>query len=607
MHINFEDENIIVNNIQLFLKENYDKNIHISGVYDTQTHQALIGYLQQPNTEDFRVVKSRIIEKFTYKDPNPPHSLIDGGGIFNFDNKSTKNEIHFFTKPVHTYFDNGVRFINNHINELKAFVETMGWKVTSFTHYAYNGDNTGLSKAEIIIKKTGITNYFPNKEVLPMINIFDGKYLYGRCFISDDRFTGFIQPHDKFKVGIIPCKPGDTFTITHGYGVACEMAVGYSSHSLREIKNADYLIETIYSRLDNSLQGSVQPGDWIYYEVPKDSNATYLLVQMPYTNDLVATQNQKVTVLLGDVNQDGIIDKKDLQLLNAYVTAKENNNPNSIKLSGNALVAANVTRNVDLDGNPIVDREDVVALEIAIKNGTDLGKVEYEVPVRVSSSEMDRLLVMYGEDAKDESKNVPIDQFYIEPWAVHEKFIQYFLGRVIHKYSYVEDIAWLQANIKNYNANYTDKFIGYYDNEEDYLNGDYVLYDSISGKWKYYRGNLYSGYYLDTHDNIQNCSVKHDDGSDSEIEIINGRIYVGGLFDGRTLLEDGRVAGLNSQYSLKSIVKEFQLRMNKNASHNSVISLEKLTWTIGYYDVDTDERFIKYQNNDVVYDYGAFK
>ena len=75
------------------------------------------------------------------------------------------------------------------------------------------------------------------------------------------------------------------------------MAVGYSSHSLREIKNADYLIETIYSRLDNSLQGSVQPGDWIYYEVPKDSNATYLLVQMPYTNDLVATQNQKVTKL----------------------------------------------------------------------------------------------------------------------------------------------------------------------------------------------------------------------------------------------------------------------------------------------------------------------
>ena len=59
MHINFEDENIIVNNIQLFLKENYDKNIHVSGVYDTQTHKALIGYLQQPNTEDFRVVKSK--------------------------------------------------------------------------------------------------------------------------------------------------------------------------------------------------------------------------------------------------------------------------------------------------------------------------------------------------------------------------------------------------------------------------------------------------------------------------------------------------------------------------------------------------------------------
>lgn len=608
MHINFEDENIVITNLQIFLKENQDRHLHISGVYDTYTHEALINYLKQPNTEDMRKVKSKIIKKFTYRDIDPPHSLVDGGGIFNFDNKVTNSTIYFYTKPVSTYFDNGVQFINNHIKELDEFVRTMGWAVSYYTRYAYNETNSGLSKAEIRIDRIGIDNFLPNSEVLPMVNAFTGKYLYNKCFVSSgNTFNGFMQNSKNFKVAYIPCTAGDTFTIAHGYSVACEIAVGYSAHTLSEIRNEGYIVEGITNRMNGSTQGAVQAGDWIYYEVPEDSEARYLLIQMPFTDTLQSASTETVNVILGDVNQDGIVDEMDVQLLNQYVTALENNSPLPFQLSESALVAANVNRDLDLDGNPIIDRRDVVALQNHVENNIDLPIVSYERTVRVSPYELDRLLIMYGQDARDESKNIPIEQFYMQPWAVHEKFLQYFFGRVIHKYSPIQDIEWLQTNIRKYNALYSDKYTGYYDSAVDYETGDYVKYDKLSGRWKYYRDDLYLGYYLDTISNIQNCYIRNDDSSMSNMEVKNGRIYVNKLFDGRYILTDGTVVTKDSEYCLKALVKRFQLECNDRISYSQPTDSSKLTWTIGYYDVDTDEKFVKFMGDDITYNYGAFR
>lgn len=608
MHINFEDENIIVANLQAFLKEKYDKHLHLSGVYDLSTHEALINYLKQPNTATMQTVKNRIISEFTYRDPDPPHSLVDGGGIFNFDNQVTTTQIKFFTKPVSKYFDNGVQFINNHIEEVKALVKTLGWTVTNYTQYAYNNTNSGLNRAEILIEKTGIENIFPNEEVLPMINAFTGRYLYNKCFVSNgNTFNGFMQNNSNYKVAFIPCEPGDKFTVAHGYSVACEIAIGYSTHTLREIRNEGYIVEGIVNRMNGSTQGAVQSGDWEYYEVPEDSEATYLLVQMPYTKGMQSIDTETVSVILGDVNQDGIVNETDVEILDAYVTALENNTPTSIQLSGNALVAANVVQDLDLDGNPIIDRADVIALRNAVENNVPLPTVDYQRPVTISPYELDRLLIMYGDDARDETKNVPVDQFYIDPWIVHEKFLQYFLGRVIHKYSHIEDIQWLQTNVRRYDPHYSDKYIGYYDSEDDYLNGDVIIYDKLTNRWKYYREDLYTGYYLDTGDNIQNCYIRHDDSTMSNMEVKNGRIYVNKQFDGRIVLSNGRVADVNSEYSLKTTIKRFQLAVNNTAQYLGLNSMDKITWTIGYYDVETDEQFVKFMGTNLTYNHGAFK
>ena len=612
-HINFDDEGLVVSNLQLFLKENYRRDLSLSGVYDIDTHRALIGYLKQPNTINSREMKDKLIAKFTYREPLPPHSLVDGGGIFNFDNQTTDDEIMFFTKPTNTYFDNGVSFINKHIDDISNYVKDYGWSVESYSRFVNNYGNTGRTRAEIHLRKTGIRNILPNKEVLPMINLYDGQCLYSKCFLDNDgKFSGVIQPNDKYKIAIIECSPGDEFTIAHGFSTPCELAFAYSEYSLREIKyeSSNKFVSVISDYTDNSLNGPVYPGISKVCKIPENSKARYLLIQMPFTNQLTTRSTQKITVRLGDINSDGKIDNTDVALLNSWVTAKENNQPLPFELTGNKLIAANVSKDIDADGNPIVDRTDVTLLQQAVEsNRTELlGSVEYEQVITASAYAQDRLLVMFGAFTNKDSYNAPLDQFWIEPWSVHEKFIQYFLGRVIHKYSNIEDISWLQTNIRNYYGDYTDKYTGIYDSEDNYLTLDSVVYDSRSDKYKVYHNDLYLGYYLQyTNKDKGNGVFTNDDKSPTAFTLINNMLYKNGVNTRKILTSSGYFARGDAERSLKSLVKKFQLECNKVYNEAAEDESNNLKWTLGYYDVDTDKRFIRLLDENETPITGAFR
>lgn len=610
MHIKFEDENLLIQNIQIFLKENYDRHLQLSGVYDVNTHRALINYLKKPNTATVQEVKAAIIQQFTYRDTIAPYNLVDGGGIFNFDHKLTPNEILFYTKPRHTFFDAGLEFIGGHIDELKQCVESFGWTVTEYTNYTYVENLSRPNNAIIRIRKTGIKNVFPNRTVLPMINLFEGTYLYKRCFLDEqNKYEGYIQSSPNYKIAVIPCEPGDTFTISHGYGVECEMAVAYTSATLKQLRSEEMIpvdSDNILSRMAYSPKGMISPGKWDYYSVPSDSNASYLLVQMPYRSDMVSTQTRTCTIKKGDINNDGVIDSKDVELLNEWVTANEKNLPVPFEMTGTTLIAANITGDLDLDGNPIISRDDVTVLQEAIQNGRTetLGNAEYEQQIRVSEFELDRLLVMYGDDAKDDTLNIPISSFYEDTWAVHEKFVEYFLGRVIHKYSNIEDIAWLREQIKNYTG-VMNSNVSKYDEPEDYYTGDYIKFDESSTKWKYYRNNVYSGFYLSTNNDVTNGIIKRDDGVSSNMKIVNSRIYTNDTFDGRIVLEDGRVVNSEGDYSLRQQVKNLQKLFNDSMEHDNVDFAERIQWSDGYFDNKT-ERLLRLANGST-YQQGAFR
>lgn len=612
MHIKFDDENLLIQNLQIFLKENYDRQLLLSGVYDINTHKALIGYLKKPNTADVREVKSRIIKEFTYRESSPPHQLVDGGGIFNFDNKITTDEIVFYTKPRSTFFDAGMDFIGGHIEELKSLVLTMGWTVVDYTRFTYTSNSSVPDKAFIRIKKTGIKNVFPNKTVLPMVNLFDGTYFYNKCFLDErNNYEGYIQTNPNYKIAAIACEPGDTFTIAHGYGTECEMAFAYTSASLKQLRTEEIIpidAENILSRMSYSAKGMISPGRWEYYTIPEDSDAQYLLVQVPYRSDLVSAQTRTSKIKRGDINGDGVVDKADVDLLNEWVIAKENNSNPPFEMTGTTLLAANVTGDLDLDGNPIISRDDVTVLQAAVESGIadQWDDIEFQQQVRVSEYELDRLLVMYGDDAKDETLNIPIASFYEETWAVHEKFVEYFLGRVIHKYSPMMDIEWLHEQVNNYTG-ITNSNTGKYDEPEDYVTDDYIAYDATTTKWKYYRGKTYVGYYLDTSSDVQNGIIRNDNGTKTSMEVIKGRLYINGDPDGRMVLSDGRIANLNSDTSLRQLVKNIQQLFNNAMEIDGIAPSERICWADGYFDNQTERELFLAIDGHITYDHGAFR
>lgn len=609
MNINFGDEGLIVDNLQIFLKENECPSLCLSGIYDTATHRSLIRYLKKPNTADVYKVRNEIHNNFIYRDENPPHKLIDGGGIINFDNKSTPGEIIYRTKPTNAYYSGGIKFISEHIEELSAFVEKLGWSVTSYSTFGTGTTTNNRTAAEIRISKTGIRNRFPNSDILPMINLFEGKYIYNKSFTSDSTFDNYMTTNKNYKVAAIPCKPGDSFTIAHGYSTSCEVAVAYSNQTLNNIKSEGSYVEGVESRMRKDAQGSLNVGEFFIYEIPQDSEARYLLVQMPYRDDLTSFQTQKISIQLGDVNQDGKIDYTDVAILDTWVSEKENNLTHSVELSETALIAANVTQDMDLDGNPLVDRNDVTTLKAYIDNGKTelLGTIEYEQNIRVSSTESDRLLIMYGYDASESSLNIPIDEYYVSPWAIHSKFLEYFLDRVIHPYSDILDITWLQANIKLITDKYNDRFTGKYDQISDYSTTDFIKYDTKSGKYKYYRNFEYSGCYVECDKYFKNGEIRRDSDNSLILTIQNRKIFRDGEFDGRTVNIDGYIYNADAQYNLRSIVSLLQADINKRLSAEGVSQSNQLKWTLGYYDVETDKEFRRLINENVTYKYGAFR
>lgn len=580
----------------------------LSGCYDESTHAALVSYLKTPNTRDHVELREDILENFVYKESMAPFTLIDGGGIYNFDVEVTPERMRWFTRPTQAHYNNGVTFISDHIEELEKFVASRGWTVTEYSYSAEDGSSSGRTRAQIIIERTGIENKFPNDEVLPMVNLFTGKYAYKKCITASNRFTGFVQAHDQYKVAYVPCKPGDTFTLAHGFAIPCEMAAGYVTCSEFEIKKEDTQVHEVKCRMSFN-GGEVDVGDYFYYEVPENSNATFLLVQLPYRESLTVSANETVSILLGDVNQDGEINSLDVTLLDNYVTAIELGQKPDVTLEGNALIAANVTRNVDLDGNPIISRDDVAVLKAAVEGGkTDtLGVYEYQQQKTISQFELDRLLIMSGELSKDEDLNIPVSTFWTNPWAVHSEFIEYFLGRVIHKYSPMDDIAWLQKNIQQLYPAYRIPKLGVYDCENDYLTTDFIKRNNLSGNWEYFRDGVYTGYFMDAEYDLQNGVFRREDGVYIDFAIKRGRLYTDGTFDGRIVLSNGKVAKEKALNSLKAFVKQFQKAIRHKEVNQAVSEDKNRYWTIGYYDVSTDEALMKTLGADTIHYVTAFR
>ena len=118
-HIKFGDKSYQVSYIQSFLRDNYSKNVLATNVYDKQTHQALIKYLNQPNVEDMSIVERKIEEQY-----NELSTL--------FKMKEENNSITYISKTINQLTSD---FITLFIDDIKETVKNLGWKVSSYNNY----------------------------------------------------------------------------------------------------------------------------------------------------------------------------------------------------------------------------------------------------------------------------------------------------------------------------------------------------------------------------------------------------------------------------------------------------------------------------------------
>lgn len=602
--INFGDRTLIVQYIQNFLKDNYNGNIHLSDEYDKDTHRALIEYLQLPEIIDSYSMKDLIIKKFTFREEQPPNALIDGGGVWNFDFDITLDTIRFYNRPINQCFDGGLRFINEYIDDVDELCRQHGWYLSYYTKFIYDKNNEVNKVAEFILRQENRKQLLPVKDIIKMINFSMNDYLLGKCFLDEDNaYHGMIQDSNIYKISYIPAKPGDKFTISHGYKYPCEIAIGYTEYTLPELKSGDYTtVYNIVSHLSKSTYGELNPGDYEVYEIPKDSDCKYLLIQMPYKNNLISPTSQKITVKIGDINQDGVIDidennpESDYMLLKRYVEAKTAGENLPFTLSGANLIAANINRDIDVNGNQIIDELDLKKFEAAkeayktLGKAIDFGETVYEKEIDLSESDYDRLLIIYGdieENNVNNELNIPLEDYQLNPWSIHDCFLPYILGSAIHTYSDNRDIQWLQEQITKLQPRYNGLRWGYYDSAESFVSNDYIQWNEVKSVYEYYQNGLYSGYILSSND-IFNSELRRENNLTlANIKICNGRILVDNKWCGKLVLADGTITKELSQFSLKEIIKTFQIRTNELYKEQSK---EQIKFITGYLDPLTEKR-----------------
>ena len=600
--INLGDRSLAVQYIQNFLKDNYNKNIHLSDEYDKDTHKALIEYLQLPEVLDSYSMKDLILEKYTFREDQPPNALINGGGAWNFDFDITLDTIRFYNRPINQCFDGALRFISEYMEDIDKLCRANGWYLANYTKFKYDNSREITKVAEFLLVKESRKQLLPVKDIIKMINFSMNDYLLGKCFIDENNsYHGYIQDSNLYKISYIPAKPGDVFTISHGYKYACELAIGYVETNINDLKHSELVsVNNIISHLSKSVYGEMNPGQYEIYEIPEDSECTYLVIQMPYQNNLISPSSQKITIKLGDINQDGRIDfdinnpQSDYMILKNYVENRDD--VNTPTLTGASLVAANINKDIDINGNPVVDESDLKMFEARIKafqnNGIaiDFGETIYEKEIDLTESDYDRLLVIYGnieEGNSNNELNIPIEDYQTNPWSIHDCFLPYIYGSAIHTYSDSRDIEWLQKLIMKFQPRYEGLRWGYYDNADSFISNDYIKWNETKAKYEYFVNGLYTGYILSSND-IYNADLRRESNMTlSNIKILNGRILVNNEWTGKLVLYNGSITTELSQYSLKEIIKSFQLSTNQFYKHQTT---EQIKFINGFVDPLTERR-----------------
>ncbi len=515
MNIKFGMDNFYVKYLKRFLNHELSQTGAILGKFDKIDQQALIHYLNLPNVKDMFVVQKEIIEKFP-----------DLNKLFNMRLKD--DLIQWTSKNISNVESN---FIIDNLNAIKAYCESVGWEIANISEWVDltkdinndgkvdNTDRTILhniiysnadypasimekadlnldgvvdirdltimdnylneGKLKLDIKKGNRKNYFPNEDMLVFVNQFDGTFIYNYVFRGPTTLQDVIEYDNTglHKIALYKCTPGQKVTIAHNNTQSVHLAIGCTYVKLKQD------IVGAKSVLQNVVEVDLKSGEGFEYtcsssELGNGYDATWLCIQCPSNYDDVFTAQKESLVLeVGDINFDGRIDMQDYTLLARY-TAE---GPGSEELHWKATPKQLAVMDINKDGN--VNIEDAQILYKFIEGDPtypSLGTTvfTYDKPGNADViANVSNLLIIQGH--YDQNVNIPFSDFVKDDWIVHDKFFNYLLNMAIHKYSFSQDISYLQKLMKEYYPEhmYDEDFFypGVYSNNMRNIMKDYQL------------------------------------------------------------------------------------------------------------------------------------
>lgn len=442
-NIKFGNTSYYTSYIQSFLRDNYSTNVLPTNTYDKQTHEALINYLNQPNVLNMNEVEKELKNKYSQLTTM-------------FTLQIQNDELVYSCKVIDK---NTSEFITINLSDLKEFALSMGWELSDYNNYVdytfdINEDNkvdivdrtllqryitSGIGLTEEQLEKADFNfdgqvnqtdynllanyiennklylrfkaqdrkNFFPNKDMLNFVNLFSNDFYFYKAILDGGRNDGIVHDSDgRYKVCIIKCKPGQTYTIAHSSADTQRLVIGSLVDNKRSLNT---------SAIQNILDINVAPGQAILYTTSKKTNgniqsrdAQYLLIQCSSNiEDYSGLQEKSEYLTLGNVNLDYYkdangndikskpkIDDVDRKLLADYIFYDELDERRP-KFTEKQKVVADINMDGKIDGNDLQILADYLDGKIL-----KLDTIEYKYYVPKNINELNNvasLLVMEGD------------------------------------------------------------------------------------------------------------------------------------------------------------------------------------------------------------------
>ena len=252
MNINMGDSNHVVRYIQYFLSQNFNSDIVLSNVYDTDTHNYFIDYMLSPDA----VTTDEMIENLSNYYP-----FI--GTNFKF--VKGYNEVTVQSKTQLESSDIEIYLTQNR-TDIMAYCEENGWTVSDYNIYS--------PPYSMVLRSKEAHSPFPKPELLHMLNLFNNKFYYGMAIRSgsgtDDIIHQVLSTTGRtYKICAIKATANATYSICHNSSVTQRLVIGSIITDFTSVENL---------ALKDVVDIQLQPRE--LYEYTTTAAVKYIMIQI---------------------------------------------------------------------------------------------------------------------------------------------------------------------------------------------------------------------------------------------------------------------------------------------------------------------------------------